>query len=104
MAKRGEARRAEMRELLAAQESSGLSVARFAHEHGISSWTMYKWRRRLREESEEGKPPFVEVRVVEEGGPARAMAVELESGIRVHVPGGFDESELRRLLGVLSSC
>jgi hypothetical protein len=32
------------------------------------------------------------------------MTVELATGVRVHVPHGFEEEELRRLLEVLGSC
>jgi hypothetical protein len=33
-----------------------------------------------------------------------SLSVELASGVRVHVPAGFDASELQRLIGALASC
>lgn len=100
-------RRREMEALLAEQEKSGLSVARFARERGISAWSLYEWRRRLRKEGGRGarrSQRFVQVRVVGEPAGPSTIAVELPAGARVHVPRGFDEDELRRLLGVLESC
>ena len=106
MARRNEVLRAQMRKLLAEQKSSGLSMARFARKCGMSPWTLYKWKRRLEEPVGErsGAEGFVELKVVGVQRPAVAITVELAAGVRVHVPQGFEEGELRRLLEVLSSC
>jgi len=106
MAKRVGKRRDEgIRRLLDEQKASGLSVAAFARERGLSKWRLYEGRQRLRKrKSRAKKADFVEVHV-RPVQPARSpIEVELEAGMRVHVPPGFDEDELRRLLGVLSSC
>ena len=104
MARRNEARRAQMRQLLAEQKSSGLSAARFARDRGMSPWTLYKWRRRLREEEVGARGRFVEVKVVGDSRPEAKIALELPSGVRVHVPHGFEEDDLRRVLAALESC
>lgn len=104
MARRNEARRTQMRQLLAEQESSGLSAARFARERGMSPWLLYKWRRRVREDAGKARSRFVEVKVASGSQPSAVIAVELASGVRVHVPRGFAEADLRRVLAVLESC
>ena len=94
--------------ILEEQARSGRSVTEFAARTGISAWSLYQWRRRLsRAGSRRGEqaPRLVEVAVVqEERSRARHLRVRLRSGHRVDVPAGFNDAELRRLLGVLESC
>lgn len=101
--RRGDERR---RQVLAEQRASGLSVAAFARERGLSAWTLYEWRRRLGAAQSEpvAKPELVQVMVTPSASRASTIAVELGAGLRVHVPSGFDAAELRRLLEVLASC
>lgn len=57
-------REGAMRQLLAEQEASGLNVADFAREREMSRWTLYEWRRRLRERDQgerDSKAPFIRV-------------------------------------------
>jgi len=103
MANRWSVRAAEMRKLLAEQEASGLSTARFARERGVSSWALYKWRRRLRDEDGE-VGQFIQLKVAVPAEHAPTLAISCLLCVRVDVPRGFDEGDLRRLLGVLSSC
>ena len=109
MAKHGRDRAEEKRrQVLAELRASGLSVAAFARERGLSAWTIYDWRRRLREQSGGARNELDLVKVTV-AAPAPApqastIAVELEAGHRVYVPAGFDAAELRRLLEVLASC
>ena len=106
MARRGEVLHERARRLLAELESSGLSVAQFARERGLSAWTLYGWKRRSRAGSREARaerPRFVEVKLGT-AAEAPALMVETPRGLRVRVPRGFDEVELRRLIGALSSC
>ena len=99
-------------EALAEQAASGLSVAEYAEEIGVTASTLYQWRRRLaRTEGErQSRRPFglVEVAIEDEGDAARAksehLVVRLEGGRGIEVPVGFDDGELRRLVGVLESC
>lgn len=93
--------------VLAELEASGQTVASFARQRGLSAWTLYEWRRRLQAKGRAAKalaPAFVPLHVKPEPTSAVAFQVELDSGTRIHVPGGFDEAELRRLVEVLSSC
>jgi len=95
-------------ELLDEQEASGLSVAAFAEERGLSAATLYSWRRRLgRASSRSLGASLVEVCVHEDDPNEDAtgrMTVITSSGARVEVDADFDESALARLLGVLERC
>jgi hypothetical protein len=110
MSKRSEERRAEIERLVAEQESSGLNVARFCRERGISSWPLYDWKqaraakRKRAPAAKREAECFVEVALAPSSAPPAPLAVELPSGLRVQVLAGFEEDELRRLVGVLSSC
>jgi transposase-like protein len=98
---------AERRRILTELEASGQSVASFARQRGLSAWTLYDWRRRLgsSERPEAApEPGFVQVVVKPERQVAAPIQVELPTGARIHVPPGFDEAELRRLVEVLFSC
>jgi hypothetical protein len=91
------------RALIAAQGKSGLSVREFAGLRGLSAATMYWWRSRLRRDATQ----LVPVEVVEQGGvdpeDRRAPTFELrvDGAMTLHIPAGFDESELRRLIRAL---
>lgn len=107
MARRDESegRQERMSLLVAELEASGQSVVRFARERGLSPWTLYEWRRRLRRQNAPSeRKPFIEVKLIDEPSAVTTMSIELPSGLRVHVPRGFEAEELRRLVGVLSSC
>jgi transposase-like protein len=94
--------------ILEEQARSGESVKEFAARAGISAWSLYQWRRRLsRGVSGRDQQParLVEVALVQkERSQAGRLRVRLRCGHRVDVPAGFDDAELRRLIGVLESC
>ena len=93
--------------LLKRQEVSGLSVSDFAASVGMSAWTLYEWRRRLSGSvsRRDDTPRLVEVSVVPSTTPtSTGIRVELRSGHRLDVRAGFDDHDLRRLIGVLESC
>lgn len=95
--------------ILEEQARSGQSVTEFAAGVGISAWSLYEWRRRLSRAvngREEQTARLVEVAVVQkERRQAGHLRVRLgRSGHRVDVPAGFNDAELRRLIGVLESC
>lgn len=86
------------------QSSSGLSVAEYARELGVTAATLYQWRRRLR--SRPQAYGLVEV-MPADGGPVEGTSsfiVHLGGDRRIEVPEGFDDSGLRRLVTVLESC
>jgi hypothetical protein len=101
-------REAYYEELLDEQEESGLSVAGFAEERGLSAATLYSWRRRLGRASVHKRgAALIEVCVAEgEGshGSATRMIVKTADGTSIELDVDFDETALERLLGVLDRC
>ena len=93
--------------MLERQAESGLSVTDFAASAGVSAWTLYEWRRRLAGSvsGQDDSPRLVEVSVVPTStSTGTGIRVELRSGHCLDVRTGFDDHELRRLIGVLESC
>lgn len=88
------------RALIAEQERSGQSVREFAAARGVAAGTLYWWRSRLRDPSED----LVRVAVVE-GAVADSSwcgSFELQLGdVTLRIPAGFDDGDLRRLLQAL---
>jgi len=93
------------RTLLERQAESGLSVADFAASAGVSAWALYDWRKRLAgcDGGRHVAPRLVEVAVVPPSA-STGIRIELRSGHRLEACAGFDDHELRRLIGVLESC
>ena len=91
------------RALIAAQSKSGLSVREFAGQRGLSAATMYWWRCRLRRDHAQLVPvAVVEPRVLDgEDRHAAAFELRVDDGMTLHIPAGFDEGELRRLIRAL---
>jgi transposase-like protein len=97
---------------LDAQKDSGLSVAEYAQEIGLTPTTLYRWRRRL--ESARSKAPLqeaaglvrVQVRRDSELPDLRreTLVVRIERGRSIEIPPGFDSAELARVIGVLEAC
>ena len=96
----------EMRGVFARWKDSGLSLRAFGKREGMSYNKLQYWRRKLREGEAEEKPAFGEIHLVEEAKEIEPEVFEvcLSNGVGVGVPSGFDEVELRRLIGVLSTC
>jgi transposase-like protein len=96
---------ARWRSLIAAQERSGESVARFAEQRGLNPATLYWWRSRLRSR-ERAQSEFVPIEIV---GAERSMPstndgvfeLELVGGRRLRVPPRFDADELARLIAAV---
>jgi transposase-like protein len=100
------------RSALADQVGSGLSVAEYAEEIGVTPATLYSWRRRL-ESAPSPKPRReapglvrVQVRHGAELSAARAEALVVRVGRSrsIEVPAGFDADELARVIEVLETC
>jgi hypothetical protein len=121
----GQSREQYWQGLIAEQERSGQTVREFAEARGLSPWSLYGWRSRLgrsrrgsgrrrgagggRKAAVESGQALVAVQVTGadggQGDRGGGFELELEGGVRVHIPSGFDAQELSRLLAaVRSSC
>ena len=106
----------EMRELFARWKSSGQSLMSFGKQEGVPYSRLLYWRRKLdgvvRRKASPVKPvaqaKLVPVRIVPDSKPSDSrpepFEVWLSNGVSLNVAAGFDEGELRRLVGVLSAC
>jgi hypothetical protein len=86
------------------QSASGLSVARFCQERGLSKHTLGYWKKQLKG-PRPTQPVFREVRLAPQT-PAVSSCLEIVVGtLVIRVPTGFDENDLRRvLLAVAAAC
>ena len=99
--------RAEIQQLVAEYEASGLGRTAFCQERGLSLSTLSRYRKRQEQtagEAAEGKRWLaVEVAgtVVAGGEKASGLAVVLPGGRRIEVGRGFDAETLQRLLAAV---
>src|SRR5271167_533066 len=95
---------ARWRGLVSEQVASGKSAASFCRNHGLRTWQLYEWKKRLRATEER---PFIAVEVASteaaSAQPVQVSGIEIRHrrGWSVIVEPGFDTSHLRRLLAVL---
>jgi len=109
----------EMRELFARWKNSGQSLMAFGKTEDVSYQKLLYWRRKLGIEAtrhsalvpETSPSTLVPLRIVPE--PQSPQSVEsnsvkfevwLPNAVSLDVVPGFDEGELRRLVGVLLTC
>jgi len=92
----------QWRERIAEQERSGLSVKQFCQQRGLSAWSFYDWRKRLRN-VEPVRFALVD-RSAEHAIPA-ADTADLEilfaTGERLRIRSGVDTATLRVVLRAL---
>ena len=90
-------------QLLDELAQSGLSVVKFAQEVGVSSASLYSWRRRL---GHGIGPRLLEVQVAQgqAGEAAGAMTLLVGDRFRIELEHGFDEGALESVLGGLARC
>ena len=91
----------QWRERLAEHGRSGLTVKQFCQERGITQWSFYTWRKRLREQ---GTVRFALVergRMQQEQVPASGLELILATGERLRIGAGVDGATLRAVLDVL---
>jgi hypothetical protein len=100
--------RAEIEELVALYEGSGLGGATFCQQKGLSRSTFARYRKRqeqiVRKAAEGNRWLAVEVSgstTVGRGERVSGLAVVLPSGRRIEVSRGFDADTLQRLLAVV---
>jgi transposase len=86
---------------IAAQQRSGISVKQFCKEQGLTEYSFYAWRKRLREKQ------TVRFALVERAGqrpeaPTEAvLELVLTTGERLRIGAGVDGSTLRAVLDAL---
>ena len=90
----------QWRERLAEHERSGLTVTQFCQERGITQWSFYAWRKRLREQG------TVRFALVERGRvrpepTAAGLELILTTGERLCIGVGVDGATLRTVLEAL---
>ena len=92
---------AEKARIVSESHEPGSTVVAVAARHGISTWSLSRWRRGAREgvlpsvKSGGAAAPFVPV-VVDEAPPERAVTIEAR-GVVVRLPG---DSPVERIVGV----
>ena len=89
----------QWRDRLAEQARSGLSVKQFCQQQGLTEYSFYAWRKRLRN----GGP--VRFALVDRGAPPVTAEFGLElvlvNGDRLRIGGGVDAKTLRTVLEFL---
>src|ERR1700729_982408 len=95
----------EWRQIVDGQQASGLTVAAYCVERGITQGTFYTWKRRLRSPAKTNrlpKPAFVEVKP--SSLPATgAIEICLHGGRRLLVRRGFDRDLLMDVVRAVES-
>lgn len=93
--------------IIAAQRSSGLSVARFCAERGIPASSLFGWKRRLANPASRGAAPtFVEATVRDadaRGVGGGGVTVQLVGGRHATVARGFDRRLLLEVIEALEA-
>lgn len=95
--------RAEIEQLVAEFEASGLSRAVFCRDRGLSLSTLARYRRRQPQQASAeagGAKRWLAVEVVGPtvGGDVSGLAVLLASGRRIEIGRGFDAGTLRQVV------
>jgi hypothetical protein len=84
------------------QEGSGLSVKQFCKERGLSAWSFYDWRKRLRESPAPVRFALVERR---SGRQKPAISADVEvvfaGGEQLRIRSGVDGATLRMVIEAL---
>ena len=79
-----ESRRKYWRKLIAEQQASGQKALAFCREHGISQYSFYRWRQRLRQGA---VPQFAELEVTQAAtaSPESTLELILRNGERLRI-------------------
>jgi hypothetical protein len=91
----------EAREVLAALDGSGLSVAAFAAREGFGVQRLYWWRHRLGVSAPGHSPAPSFVEITPTSRAAEHVEIALLSGRILRVPAAIDPAALRRLVDAL---
>jgi hypothetical protein len=92
----------QWRARIAEQERSGLSVKQFCNERGLTAWSFYDWRKRLRESAAPVRFALLERR---SGRQKRATSADVEivfaGGEQLRIRSGVDGATLRMVIEAL---
>ena len=109
------------RDLVERQRTSGLNIARFCADAGVSQNSFYVWKKRLLTAAQNravlprrkcrrkkaAAKSLIPVRVIPDVShqPPTAKAIEIAwpNGIVLRIPSGFDSQTLREVFGLLGS-
>ena len=97
-------KRAAMREVLATWKSSGLSLKAFGEREGIAYAKLLYWKKQLTPAPAFAPLEIVDARPEPTAPPAGVVSIWLANGISLEVPSTVTESDLARMVRVLSSC
>jgi transposase-like protein len=93
---------AEIRQIVADFEASGLAQREFATRHGIPLSTLQSWLRRLTAKTTSPAAELIPVGVV--AGPPPVIEIELPGGVVIRVDAGVRAADLQTVLETLRSC
>jgi hypothetical protein len=98
---------AEIAQVLADYQTSGLSQAAFCQQAGLSLATLARYRKRQAEGNATSGSGWLAVEVAggqkrPERGASSGLALTMEGGLRIEIGRGFDDRTLVQLLGVLA--
>jgi len=99
-------RRRQWERRIVGWRASGVSMAAYCRQHGLSYWMFVRWRQRL-EQTVAPTPPLTLIPVVAPTRNDGAITIRLADGIGIEVGPGFDAAVLNtvvRALQVSSSC
>ncbi len=88
--------------LIAEQEGSGEKARPFCRKHGISQWSFYKWRRRLRQ-TERVEFALLETVPTASATSDSTLELMLRNGERLRISSGVDAATLRVVLDAVRS-
>lgn len=90
----------EWTERIAAQQRSGISVKQFCKDQGLTEYSFYAWRKRLRKK-EPVHFALVDRGAAREEATDAALELVLATGERLRIGAGVDASTLRTVLEAL---
>jgi hypothetical protein len=99
-------RRRQWERWIAGWRASGLSMAAYCREHGLSYWMFVRWRQRI-EPTVTPVSPLTLIPVVAPTPSGGAITIRLPDGIGIEVEPGFDAGVLSTVVRApqaLSSC
>jgi transposase-like protein len=99
---KGHCKADEWRARIAEQERSGLSVKQFCSERGLTAWSFYDWRKRLRKSAAPVRFALVERGSVSQKSATSAdVEIVFAGGEQLRIRSGVDGVTLRMVIEAL---